>query len=437
MRKFGSGESGQSLVIIAIAMVVVLGISALAIDVASWHVKRHEAQVAADAAALAAANCLANAAPGYECTSTADTADATSVATTIAQDNGVTIPASAVTYSGGTVYVAAPNPAPALFANLFGIHTTVQTADAGASWTPPVANPCTSAGPTCDFMFAANNNCSGSGSAINLTINLSVSGNTTVQGVIQTNGNLGAKTNGNVSLGSATYGPGNCSSTTSSKGHNPWSTPPTQATSDSAYPVNYAQDFPACGGTGDPCAASGYPSFCSKTGANFNNLTPSSQNIYCASGTGTTSDPSTWNGTISLTANGSNTWYDSFVAGSISYNLDGNDTLSACGYVLSGYNANDCSSAVPAPATTNYPIFYAVGTSSTALSITLGGGEVLNGDMYAPNGTAQLSLNGNKTLNTFIESDEITATISGDFNGDGPQSYGGGGGTPGTDSLTQ
>jgi Flp pilus assembly protein TadG len=53
-------ESGQSLVVLVLGMVVILGIAAFAIDVGSWLATRHKAQVTADAMALAAANYMAN-----------------------------------------------------------------------------------------------------------------------------------------------------------------------------------------------------------------------------------------------------------------------------------------------------------------------------------------------------------------------------------------
>ncbi len=42
------------------SMVVMLGMAALGIDVATWYTEHHQTQVVADSAALAAANCLAH-----------------------------------------------------------------------------------------------------------------------------------------------------------------------------------------------------------------------------------------------------------------------------------------------------------------------------------------------------------------------------------------
>jgi hypothetical protein len=62
---------------------------------------------------------------------------------------------------------------------------------------------------------------------------------------------------------------------------------------------------------------------------------------------------------------------------------------------------------------------------------------VLNGDMFVPNGGASLSMAGNKQLTTFVEAYDISASIAGDFYGDGPTSSGGGGSSGGSDTLVQ
>ena len=60
LRRLHAEEAGQSLVVLSLSMVVMLGMAALGIDVASWYAKHHQTQVVADSAALAAANCLAH-----------------------------------------------------------------------------------------------------------------------------------------------------------------------------------------------------------------------------------------------------------------------------------------------------------------------------------------------------------------------------------------
>ena len=233
-------------------------------------------------------------------------------------------------------------------------------------------------------------------------------------------------------------------------GHDPWTTAPTQSTTDSPFPLDYTQDFPACG-TGSELAcqsagspvAPGYPSFCTNGGASItlngstNADTAITNQIYCASGTGQPAQPSTWNGTITIDLSGKNTLYDTFVGGTISFNGSGNDTLSSCGYTTSGYTAADCASTVPAPTTSNYPSFYATGTSSSALSVNVSGGQTFNGDLFAPNGTVNLNMSGNKTLTTFIEGLDIDANVSGTMLGDGPIAGTSGSSGTGSDYLVQ
>ena len=125
IRARARAEHGQSLVIVVVAMTAVLGMAALGIDVGSWYLQHHRAQVAADGAALAAANCMANAGtPGNACTSTTDSTNATAQATTYAANNNVPIPSTDVSVSlaSKTVTVTTPNPSPGFFSKLFHIN---------------------------------------------------------------------------------------------------------------------------------------------------------------------------------------------------------------------------------------------------------------------------------------------------------------------------
>lgn len=437
LRKLVGDESGQSLVVVISSMTVLLGVAAFGIDAATWMAKHHRAQLVADAAALAAAQCLAN--PGQPetmvlhgvqtsvpaCTSSSDTADAQTVAIDYAAANGFTITASNVNVANNEVTVNASATSPGFLSNVAGIKSTSQSANAGASWTSTSSVCSDPSGGSCDFMFAEDSNCQNSNDGISITAN----GNTSVAGNIQSNSNLTTSTNGNISLGFGIYGPNNsysCQSTNNWVGHNPWSSPPTQGTADIPFPIDYSVDFPACGGSSQlPCQSNGYPSFCTNSGPNItltgttNGDTTITNNIYCASGTGSPSNPSTWNGTITIAMSGKNVLYDTFVGGSISFTGTGSDVLNSCGYALAGFTAGNCG-AVPSPLTTNYPIFYATGTGANALNVTVSGGQVFNGDMFVPNGTATLSMNGNKTLTCFIEANDISASMSGNFQGDGP-----------------
>ena len=118
--------SGQSLVIVVLAMTALLGMAAVAIDLATWYQKHHQAQLAADAAALAAAQCMGSG----TCTSTSAAA---SMATTYANSNNV--PASSVTVDTTSYHVTVTTgtSAPISFAGLFNVHPSV-SASATASW---------------------------------------------------------------------------------------------------------------------------------------------------------------------------------------------------------------------------------------------------------------------------------------------------------------
>ena len=457
-----TADSGQSLVVVIVSLGVLLGMAAFGIDTATWMVKRHNDQVVADAAALAAANCLAHPSKiptsmvinGSQtsvpaCTSGTDSANAQTVAIDYAAANGLTITSSEVNVNtgAGTVQVTAPSTSPGFFARLFGIDQATQSAASTASWRSGLQN-CPNPGSNiaCGFLFAYNSICTSQSDGINLSNN----GNTSVTGTIISNSNLTGSTNGNVSLGTATYGPNGCSNTVTYAGQDPWSSAPTQASTDYPYPINYANDFPACGGTGEaaclPNSAgplAGYPSFCTNAGANItltgstNGDSTITDNIYCASGTGDPAQPSTWNGSITIDLQGKDTLFDTFVGGTITFSGAGKDVLSACGYATGGYTAANCAASVPKPTTANYPIFYVTGNSSTALDVTVAGSQVLNGDMFVPNGGANLSLAGKKPLTTFVEGYNIGLSMGGTLVGDGPVYSGSGGYTTGTDSLTQ
>jgi hypothetical protein len=478
LRTLRRDESGQSLIVIVSAMTVLLGIAAFAIDAASWMVRHHDAQIVADSAALAAAQCLAdpgqanqvNQQPLPVCGNGSDIQHAQQVAVAYAAANGLTITATDVNVdtTNDVVTVSDSTTTPGLLARVFGIGTTSQSARAGAGWKDSSA--CTTAGQNCDFMFANSSSCSSAAAVLNAA----TQGSSTINGNIQTNGWLNASGIGNAGgiNGTGNYGSA-CPGGTSDNGGNkdPWKDgDPTQATAPMTWPIDYSKDFPACvqGSTTNPCHPPGtqhygYPMYCTNTGSNIvlNDSTPADTpqpgQIYCASGTSTNlGDPSTWNGSITITMSGNNQISDTFVASTISYSGSGGDTISACGYTASGYSASTCtgssSGSPPAPAggTANYPIFYAVGadastsqcaagtSSSCALSLASTGNLALDGDVFVENGTASLNFQGNQSAaNTFIEANAITATLAGNFNGDGPSPSGSGSSSGGSITLVQ
>jgi type II secretory pathway pseudopilin PulG len=152
------GESGQSLVLVVIAMSLIVVLAAFAIDVAQWQVGRHKAQVTADATALAAANCLASLA----CTQPTPSGDATSKAQAIANDNGYPNSSVSLAYTSSTVQATLTTSVPSTFAGFAGITSTSVTATATASYNtlPGYKSTCVQTGAaTCYSLFAGNPNC--------------------------------------------------------------------------------------------------------------------------------------------------------------------------------------------------------------------------------------------------------------------------------------
>src|SRR5579864_2914902 len=130
IRTLLTDDRGQSLILSTLAMTGMLGMGAVAIDMTSWYQKEHQAQVAADGAALAAANCLSTG-------SCASETAATTVAINIASSDGITITSNNVSYnsSSSTVTVSVPNQAPMFFASLLHIGSGITTsASSTATW---------------------------------------------------------------------------------------------------------------------------------------------------------------------------------------------------------------------------------------------------------------------------------------------------------------
>lgn len=116
---------GQALVITVLAMTVLLGMSALAIDVGSWYKQKRDLQAAADAAALAGAQALPS------------TPDAQALAIQYASDNGQSLDSSGISFSSqlsadDTINVQLSKPAPGFFSRVFGIDTVTVGARASA-----------------------------------------------------------------------------------------------------------------------------------------------------------------------------------------------------------------------------------------------------------------------------------------------------------------
>jgi Flp pilus assembly protein TadG len=439
-----SEESGQSLIIVSLTMVVVLGSSGMALDVATWYQKHHLVQIATDAAALAAANCLANSGSGSTCSSSTDVADAEQVAINYAAQNGLTITTSNVTVntSKGTVQVTASQTAPAIFANLLGISSSTQSAGSTASWASGGSTPCSSASSTtdCSAIYSGNTGCAaGDG----FTSGSSSDGGTVeVSGTIHSEGLLTFANNG--SLGADGSGPppaltvaGSCYTDSVLPSKNGYTA--TQVASET-WPVNYAASpyFIACSGATCTTSSStngvtGSPTYCTQattsssgftfTDINGNNQLPVTGNVYCAIGTGTASNPATWNGTITVEATdcGSPAKKVTFIGGNVSFSNGSSGGTDIC-YQPDLYNCLVYSTAN-------------VADTNSTFSWT--------GDIFAPDGSVELGSSASgidasstsgmlEALNVNLQNGTLVMT------GDGPVVSGSGGGGPiGTDALIQ
>lgn len=177
------GQDGQSLVLVMFAMAVILIIAALAIDVASWYQRHHQAQVAADSAALAAANYMAK---GGVPTA------ATNTATTYAGANGIPIDASNVNVNttSDAVTVTVATHASEFFEHFFGTSGPAVSARAVASWTAPGA---------AFSLFAGNQTC---GTGLGLQFSSNGGGNQAVSGLFS-NGQFNISSNSQGSVNGA------------------------------------------------------------------------------------------------------------------------------------------------------------------------------------------------------------------------------------------
>ncbi len=182
VRAQARGESGQSLVLVVIAMTLIVALAAFAIDVGEWYVSRHQAQVVADSAALAAANCLAT----TRCTQTTTDGDAVHAADQTV-DGGVEI--TNVTFGNYKVTVTTKKSSSAGFERLFGIGSTNASATATASYDRGTGLKwsCSS---DCVSLFAGNDTCPEStvtNMGLSLVINDHGGGNEDISGLF-TNG---------------------------------------------------------------------------------------------------------------------------------------------------------------------------------------------------------------------------------------------------------
>jgi len=117
---------GQAAVLTILFMTVLIGATAMALDVGSWFRARRALQAQADAAALAGAQALPD-----------STADAQSLAIQYAGTNGGVLGASGITFQSqmtpnDTISVQMKAPAPGFFSKLFGLNSVTVEAHAAA-----------------------------------------------------------------------------------------------------------------------------------------------------------------------------------------------------------------------------------------------------------------------------------------------------------------
>ena len=258
-------ESGQVMVLAAGAMILIIGVAALAVDLGFLYATRRNMQTAADAAAIAGSNALER-----QCGTTADcTCDSvkacSAAGTDVAQLNGISASAPnspTITVATATTRPANdPNPGngtfvqatvsetvPTFFMRALGIPTVNITTTAIAGFAP--VGPCvTATAPT----QAASISLSGSGS-----INASC-------GVIDESSNSdGLNLSGGASINAGSVGLVATSWSSGDQGN----VTPTPSTGTSIPPNPYANLVPP-----PPCSANG-----GCTGATCNNLTVSNPN---------------------------------------------------------------------------------------------------------------------------------------------------------------
>ncbi len=410
-------QRGAVLVIVAICLPIFLGMAALAIDVGSFYQAERQAQAAADAGALAGAADL----PGTFSTAQSD-------ATSYVSKNFPAATAVVTQPTGTTneVQVTVSASTPSFFGHIFGVTSANVSASAVAAETAAFT-PCSTPGNGCYAIFASDSNCGTTGSP-NYGVTFNGSGDT-ITGGVHSNGSIDL-IGGSQTLGPTTNGPtaSNCT-TKQGGGGDSFTSGPTPEAPIPSWPDDYTQILTACGGSGQVACTGpgGTPSYCTHAAANYTfsngGTTDITNNVYCAYGTGTPSDPSTWNGLI---------YFQSGSLGTSSSPLYGT-------WIGGTIEVGHTSYLATQTTTPSYPVFYAAGSgncssaSSGGVCMTASGSGV-SGGIFAPNGT--IEFNGNGSTANFLESKDVTL-VGGGFTGDGPLDSGGGGSSPGTEALIQ
>ena len=188
LRHMRRDEGGSVLVMIAILLPVMLGMAALAIDVAGWYQTRRQLQSAADAAALAGMQDLP--------TSATASTDAQNYVIKNASGAGTTV-TTPFNSDSNQIKVTVTKSYPSIFGGLLGLGSVQISASAVAKKT--------GTGSSKSALFASNTACGGTNGVYIVSNNVNVIGGT------HSNGNLYLNAN-NDQLGPTSYGgPNGCS----------------------------------------------------------------------------------------------------------------------------------------------------------------------------------------------------------------------------------
>jgi Flp pilus assembly protein TadG len=395
-------DRGQAMFFTSVTVFVTLAMSAMAIDTASWYQKHHQSQVAADAASLAAANCLADGAPGRTCTSTTDTTGAIGVAEQIAAANGLPISASQVHFSGTKVSIDVSTTAAPILAQIAGIASAHESASADSSFAPgttsytttvqttPTTTVVTTTTPTTSTqttttpesgsplaLFAMDSNCSDNGVYMQ-------GGSETVNGGVFSNSSLYIDPGGS-SYESLNFGTGSgCKVTTEGGGGTYNDGAATAAAVDlTSWPVPYntsADPLPTCTTTYNGSGT-----------WDIGNQPANTPQVFCYPG-----------GAILLTG----------------YQAYSDDTYICGSFAIQGGGISLQAENYP----TNKLLIYATGTGTAANPAY--GAAVVKGDIETPNGSINLD-SGSNAFTGLLEGLDVNFSGGGStITGDGPTTYG-------------
>jgi hypothetical protein len=400
-------ESGQSLVLGAVFLSLIMGFLALALDVGSLFRAREQMQIAADAAVAAAALDFKYAEPNSA------QGDATAAAT----QNGMlatghatlfTTPHDGYHESTGYTEVVVSEPYPTFFMHVFGFNTVDVTARAVAGSSLSGGCAWTLARSGTDISLSGNGSITMSGCDI---YDDSAASNALL---VTGNGSITAKAIGVVG-GYQTSGNGTISPN-----------PPTTGMAPAANPMSVPAPTPAtgtCHGSSSACNVSNTGNsnvtvpagtYTSISNSGNGNMTLSAGTTITGnltnSGNGSLTLPAgnyTIGGNFSTSGNGAVTLGAGLyiVEGNLSLVGNGNLTGSGVTFYTEGSNAvtgnGSMSLSAPTSGTYNGVLFYQAASDSQPVTITGNGGDNLQGILYAPD--SPVTLTGNGSLNVSLD----------------------------------